>query len=210
MKFNFPKRHRKKNGVNEDTRVTRVIIMAERPETPPDSSPSITRPANKIAKNVQPPSPTCVKDQVQFDARIGGGEEKETDSIAAWNVSYNGVACNHALGDNCTSDSKDFEAAKRWEELRQMIHTKMEDVQGNVFGDFGEFAMSAVEKNRNEMDKLVGNLDKDSSLVGPMNWLWDKEKADYEFYDSPMVTCGDVNACLEASENTYGEPVPSA
>jgi hypothetical protein len=130
-------------------------------------------------------------------------------------VSYNGVACTHTLGDNCTSedvsgDSKDFEAVKRWEELRQIINSKMEDVHGKVFDDLGEFAMSAVEKNRNEMDKLLGNLDKDSSMVGPMNWLWDKEEADCEFYDSPMVTCGDVNACLVASEKTYGEPVTSA
>jgi hypothetical protein len=53
MKFNFPKRLRKKKGVNEDTWVTRVIIMTEIPESQPDSSPSITRRANKIAKNVQ-------------------------------------------------------------------------------------------------------------------------------------------------------------
>lgn len=53
MKFNFPKRLKKKNEVFEDTRVTRVRIISEKSETPPNRSPSITRPANEIAKNVQ-------------------------------------------------------------------------------------------------------------------------------------------------------------
>jgi hypothetical protein len=214
----------------------RRTILVVGHTTPPVSD----RNACSLLNRQKQPSPTCVKEHAQFDARIVGGEVKETDgtaawnasyiklacnhtlpdnctSEAAWNASYNGVACNHTLPDNCTSedilfDSKDSEAVKRWEELREIINTKMEDMHGKVFGDLGfgdlgEFAMTAVEKNRKEMNKLLGNLDKDSSLVGPMDW-----------YDSPIVACSDVNACLVASEDSNGEekhvlvmpPVPSA
>lgn len=191
----------------------RRTILVVGHTTPPVSD----RNACSLLNRQKQPSPTCVKEHAQFDARIVGGEVKETDGTAAWNASYIKLACNHTLPDNCTSedilfDSKDSEAVKRWEELREIINTKMEDMHGKVFGDLGfgdlgEFAMTAVEKNRKEMNKLLGNLDKDSSLVGPMDW-----------YDSPIVACSDVNACLVASEDSNGEekhvlvmpPVPSA
>jgi len=253
MKFNFRKRLATKNKVDKGTKVSMVKVMTEglstrsktitppapeitkvsmvriMAEVPSTRSHTITPPAPKITKNVQPPSPTCVKEQVQFDVRMADGEEKESESTAEWNARYSGLACNHSSADPSSKGDvlgNSNEATKRWKELRKIINIKMEDVHEKCLRhpavqklfspyDLGEFAMAAVEKNRNEMDEMIGKIDKETIVVDPMNWLWDKEISDDESYDSPIMTCSDMKACLQPSEETFGEEndttiVPSA
>jgi hypothetical protein len=127
---------------------------------------------------------------------------KEADKTAEWNEIYNRLACGHSLPENCSAvqdvsdDWKDSEAAKRWSELREMMNVKIESMDGNVLGELGGF----VEKNRNEIDKMIKNFDVD----GPMNWLWNKPDeniAAEESYDNPIMSWTDFKACLEATED---------
>jgi len=122
---------------------------------------------------------------------------KEADNSGEWNSNYGRFACNHSCADlssegDVSGDPNDSEVTKRWRDLTKIINMKMEDFHDsfnnsyrfqNLFpGDLGEFAMTAVEKNRNEMKEILLKIDKEakgikSTVVSPMSWLWDKKPA---------------------------------
>lgn len=208
MKFNFHDKFRKK----DKTSVKKVMVMTEKPSS---GSRVITPPP-------KPPSPTFVNEQVCFEAEVSGAkvhvqidsgftgskrnytdsEEKDTDSIEECNPSIAGASSNgDVLGDTMHS-----ETTKRWKDLRRILYTKIEDMSSNcldhptlksLFADnLGEAAMCAVEKNRFEMDEMIGHIERETSMADPMWWVCAHEEV-YD-YEGPIMTCSDMKSCYEA------------
>jgi len=244
MKFNFQKKRSKKlyyEEVSEGLTVTKVRVMTESPSKRPSTTkmPSTAAPDDEI----EPSSPTCVKEQAVFDTTIGDNvEAKESDVSSEWSSVYNRLSRNYPIDEQTVDqdssagilsneDDLSSEALKRWEELTTMMNITMEDIQEKYFShpafkkifpdDLGEFAMSAVEKNRSEIDELFGKIDRESRGIesgmadldldlDPMNWLqWDNKEEqqvedddDDETYDNPIITCSDLKTCLKDTENS--------
>ena len=178
-----------------------------------------------------------------FDTTIGDNvEAKESDVSSEWSSVYNRLSRNYPIDEQTVDqdssagilsneDDLSSEALKRWEELTTMMNITMEDIQEKYFShpafkkifpdDLGEFAMSAVEKNRSEIDELFGKIDRESRGIesgmadldldlDPMNWLqWDNKEEqqvedddDDETYDNPIITCSDLKTCLKDTENS--------
>lgn len=212
MKFKFQNRPSRKeeDDVNgwKMTTVTKVRIF--KAETPTTESPVITPPVHDMTKESQPPSPICVKEQVEFDARMVDGEEKEADIVADSNTSHIELASNSSISSAfCTGDVSAHrmhcETTERWKELRKVIDNKIEDMHGKYFDSLGEYAMTAVDKNRNEIDELLKTIDSENCMADTMNSLWDNENQAGEGYDSPIMTCDDVHSYLTSSEATSGK-----
>ena len=134
-----------------------------------------------------------------------GSEEKYTDSIEEHNPSITGPSSNgDALGDTMHA-----ETTKHWKNLRRILYTKIEDMSSNcldhptlksLFADnLGEAAMCAVERNRFEMDEMIGHIDRETSMADPMWWVCAHEEV-YD-YEGPIVTCSDMKSYYEASSD---------
>lgn len=193
MKFPFNKKRDKKVTFSEALKVTSTVrIIQEAPSTKSHTKPkqsSLLR-SREYIKDVKPPSPTGVKEQALHDQIIA--DEKEAEEL---NSHYSQFACGSTAcssqGDD-SSDPNDSEVTKGWKNLTKIINMKMEDFQDSLFDceflqnlipdDLGEYAMTAVEKNRNEMDQMLVNIDKEakgieSKVASPISWLQNKQSS---------------------------------
>lgn len=151
-------------------------------------------------------------------------DQKEGDcsyKYYEWNqhIDWDRFACGHALPESfsgcdefvCSNNDNDSSAAaKGWNDFTQTINTKMEDIQEQYHinheafqkilalrDDLGDLAVTALQKNRNEMEELVGTIDKeakaiDSSVVNPMNWIRDNQVSIDKMYNQSMNTCSNT------------------
>ena len=129
----------------------------------------------------QPPSPTTIKEQVQCDATTMASttisDESDSSGSQTWDASFvGGLTCDPA---------QDCETTKRFKELGDMINTKIVELNGKFFNELGDMASTTLEKNRNEMGKMIEKK-------------WNTKD---ELYDSPFVSCSDMKACMTETEH---------
>lgn len=179
-----------------DTQTPKAETPAETPIETPTETP----------KNVQqPPSPTCIREQAQLDATPAIAEQKQTDSPTStrrWNISFDSMSCGSSpeyFDRNIMGDWNSSPTAERLGEFKQIVSTNMEYVHEQFFGkNLGESAMSAMQKNRAEMNKLVGRIENQRNSVNPVNWILEMENPNVQCHSS-MVTWNDVKSCLPDS-----------
>lgn len=98
------------------------------------------------------------------------GEEKEADSSAGWNARLSGMVCSDSpdsLKEQVLGDLDQTKVTTRWEELREMMNTKMKNVH-KIFDDLSElsaFPITAVEENRNEIDQMIGKIEEEEIVI---------------------------------------------
>ena len=99
--------------------------------------------------------------------------------------------------------------AERLQAFKHVMSTNMEYVHEQFFGkNLGESAMSAMRKNRAEMNKLVGRIE-NQRAPNPVNWILEMEQPNVQCHSS-LVTWNDVKSCLPDSfeeEKTEETPV---
>jgi len=184
---------------------------------------SISPPERETTKEAEPISPTFIMEQIH-DETAFSGEEKDDDHNTDLKSSTMKVrfTCSQSsvnpptVADDQTdsrASTTSTETTQRWEELRRIVHEKIEDIQGaysghsmfrNIFTsiDLGESAMTAVAKNRDEIDKMIGKFDTRAIVGDQIYWFMETENSD-DTNENSIFRCSDVRVCLQPQGDSF-------
>jgi hypothetical protein len=179
MKFPFSKKNKKVQFSDETLKVKRVrVITKSAPKDNRKKSP--TRGVSSVSVSS---SPTGVKDQASVDyeesfVNSKSQSQKSQEYSADYSSFYScgtsscGSGSTECSYDNDVSSTSSNEVKKRWNDMKEIMTMKIEelhdsvDIQFQKFitgeGDFGRSAMIAVEKNRNDIDEMVIRIDEEA------------------------------------------------
>ena len=161
-------------------------------------------------------------EQTFQEGALSGGEKDDDDTMEK-NTAITSLTCNQSTDNNlseadeqkCSKDPAPFsETTQRWTELRRIVYEKIEGMHGKYYdlsmfqkilpnGDFGESAMTAVAKNRDEMNQMLGKFDTVAGMEDPMHWFLDTESMNGKTFDGPIFECSDMKACLQPLGNSF-------
>eukprot|EP00536_Pseudo-nitzschia_multiseries_P005618 jgi/Psemu1/323967/estExt_fgenesh1_pg.C_1080002 len=178
----------------------------------------------------RPPSPTSVRDFALFhpsrvteEGKEFMEEEKEADYCDQWNSSnWIRFDCSDSFREMFSESSDSVypndgaAATTGWNNITKRMYTGIEDFQEKYhanhqafqrllhLADLGDFALTAVQKNQDEMDGLLGRIDKDareieSGMVNPLSWLRNEGEMDV-LYDQTVIACSEMNLCATPIE----------
>jgi len=182
-------------------------------------------------KEKRPPSPTSVRDfaraQTPVEEKTHMEEGKEADD--AWcnsdnnNNPYDRFVCNNdsirdmwidsSSSNTNTNTNTAANTSNGWDQFAKLMSLRIEDLQDHYHAnllcltDLGDYALSALEKNRCDMDDMFGKIEgiEFSTMaaeddLNPMSWLRENHvqvQASMDaVYDQTLTACADTTLCF--------------